>query len=247
MNFKAFLANPQFQVTLLGGSRRFSGFQILNRFQMETCLFPISFQQEWRCQNRNGAESHGRRAHPRLQFKAPWWKNAGCHGNTHQVVATGECEIQPDSIHSFAGQIKAADHIQQVVLLETWNFIFKGAFAKTKKSNYPYQDDVSSLHSHVSSRSNGDANISLCKGWRVVDAISHHGNLRKKCFIYLAQEKWHLTLWPFSCSFRIFATLWDGKTSAKTLLMPVCLAIVAAVFLLSPVSNTTSIPILFKV
>ena len=58
---------------------------------------------------------------------------------------------------------------------------------------------------------------------------------------------WELTLRPLSWSFLIFATLWEGKTSAKTLLIPAWRAMAPAVFRLSPVKRMTSNPILLRV
>uniref|UniRef100_A0A182THM6 Uncharacterized protein n=1 Tax=Anopheles melas TaxID=34690 RepID=A0A182THM6_9DIPT len=55
------------------------------------------------------------------------------------------------------------------------------------------------------------------------------------------------TRMPISCIRWILATLCDGNTSANTRLMPTWRAMLAAVFLLSPVSSITSMPIRLSV
>ena len=53
--------------------------------------------------------------------------------------------------------------------------------------------------------------------------MSHFKQSKNHPIQVLLQNVLNLTLCPFSCSFLIFATLCEGKTSAKTLLMPACL------------------------
>ena len=54
------------------------------------------------------------------------------------------------------------------------------------------------------------------------------------------------TLWPASWSLRTSCSLSWGSTSATTRVMPICRWMAAAVFLLSPVSITTSMPSFFS-
>ena len=42
----------------------------------------------------------------------------------------------------------------------------------------PDEDDVCGLDGDVGAGSDGDPDVRLCQGWRVVDAVAHHRDLQ---------------------------------------------------------------------
>ncbi len=82
-------------------------------------------------------------------------KDAGGDGNANEVVDGRKEEIHPDPPHGLPGQVEAGENVQEVVLNE---------------------DDVGGLEGNVRPGPDGNADVRLGEGGRVVDAVPDHGD-----------------------------------------------------------------------